>query len=111
MGDTYVPLGTWFKDGWWKPNPNLDMSAKKQYLYNLKHGIECRVTPEQLSEYSDTSPWISVEDRLPEKYRDVLVFNGVTTMAVASFNGFDWDYDWPIMPTHWMPLPDPPEVK
>ena len=57
--------------------------------------------------------WISVEDRLPEDDVDVLT-RRATGMNVETHCGFRWDYDeyngkWRV--THWMPLPEPPEVE
>lgn len=70
--------------------------------------------------------WISVEERLPENEKDVIIrINrepGVTYYAVACrkeclFDGwetndedFNCHYGDPKV-THWMPLPDPLEVK
>lgn len=58
--------------------------------------------------------WISVKDRLPEPDTDVLA-RRATGMEVESYhkegNGW-WTWDvvnnWRV--THWMPLPEPPEV-
>jgi hypothetical protein len=52
--------------------------------------------------------WISVEDRLPEKYQDVLVYRD-----------YSFDIDFVMSEgrfcidgvTHWMPLPEPPKMK
>ena len=61
--------------------------------------------------------WISVSERLPDFEVDVLVFcNGVAQWGVHSNNCIGWalatgwaDYDDVV--THWMPMPEPPEVK
>ena len=69
------------------------------------------------------SPWISVEDRLPEGYADVLTYSPRDEWQV--FNVGLLDEDAPLdrclaflfqddesrIVTHWMPLPDPPKEK
>lgn len=68
----------------------------------------------------DAGPnWISVEDKLPEKSGDYLAFTEKGIFMVLSyseihraFNAYDWcENITPIRCTHWMPLPEPPEVK
>lgn len=70
------------------------------------------------------SEWISVEDRVPENYANVLTYDVETTMhEVASYHEGHWSLDiagpcWnrcvtqhETDATHWMPLPEPPEGK
>lgn len=68
------------------------------------------------------SEWISVEDRLPEQKKDVLMYFDTGNMAVGFWHdadehitfwcaytddGFYTDCDY--IPIHWMPLPEPPK--
>lgn len=62
--------------------------------------------------------WIPVEERLPEDGKNVLIF--VSTMSSWWHVEVDWrtgnswhnnaETDWNKI-THWMPLPEPPEVE
>lgn len=57
------------------------------------------------------SEWISVKDRLPEDDDIVLTYHPLakdTDIEITTLKG------WSINPTiisHWMPLPEPPEVE
>lgn len=62
------------------------------------------------------SEWISVKDRLPEGYTDVLVCFITASgyhVEVTFYCDHHPDYGngWylPVNITHWMPLPEPPE--
>lgn len=61
--------------------------------------------------------WISVDDRLPERDTDVLVFGEhMNTQVGFLFSSNElWfltlmDMDEIVDVTHWMPLPEPPET-
>lgn len=79
------------------------------------------------------SEWVSVKDRLPEIYEEVIVFGvgkadgyiGSTQMAITSMTdknplwpSLKWEKEWrdpwqyflvDYEITHWMPLPEPPK--
>lgn len=61
------------------------------------------------------SEWISVKERLPEHLQEVLTVDQhgnfhLFTHFKGSLFPFNIDPDHPrfYMPTHWMPLPEPP---
>ena len=63
------------------------------------------------------SPWISVEDRLPEVDRSVLICDDTKSMYVAmlwadrrTWDGGDFLSDTARCP-HWMSLPPPPKER
>ena len=59
--------------------------------------------------------WISVEDRLPELYREVIVFSEYGVMGIGMYLAHETfsHNKYPVLGqakvTHWMPLPAPPE--
>mgnify|MGYP001335451616 CR=1 FL=1 len=69
----------------------------------------------RVAELEAAQRWIPVTERLPEDTRDVLVWCGITEKGCYSPSQHMWSvYDdgySPIPVTHWMPLPQPPEVK
>lgn len=61
------------------------------------------------------SEWISVKDRLPEGYKDVLVCfensSGYHVDITFYSDKLDYGEGWYLTAdiTHWMPLPEPPK--
>ena len=69
----------------------------------------------RIAELEAQQRWIPVGERLPEDWTMVLFTNGVTR-GIGQFDkdGFydywyEYSFNKPV--THWMPLPNPPEVK
>lgn len=65
---------------------------------------------------SSSSGWISVKDRLPEDYKEVLAYDSEhkeIVIALYDSEYEEWDYGawYEGAITHWQPLPELPEVK
>ena len=61
--------------------------------------------------------WISVEDRLPDKWDEPVLAFYMTVHGGVMVTAFYGLFDWAIMcaghrtdVTHWMTLPEPPEA-
>ena len=71
----------------------------------------------RIAELEAAQRWIPVSERLPELDQDVLAAvegDIVTGHFYQQFDGeiyFDSEEDAMLIATHWMPLPEPPEVQ
>lgn len=58
--------------------------------------------------------WISVEDRLPDMYKSVIVCTARGTVEQGWLTVYgNWECAvgvYSIQVTHWMPLPEPPKI-
>ncbi len=80
------------------------------------HIIKLHKKIDRLKAKIKQSEWISVEDRLPDKYGDVICCTRKGTIWQLTYNPtyklFNVSYDNvenAMDVTHWMPLPEPPK--
>ena len=69
---------------------------------------------DEIERLQEEARWIPVSERLPEASEWVLV-SGNGLVSVGYFDSVMWwsadDLRFPFEPTHWRPLPQPPEVR
>ena len=86
------------------------MQAVVTYCQEDLYTITKRIAFENGAEWADEhpkNPWISVKDRLPEAFEEVIAFaaNGHIENSYWDGNYFTGDfYDTTV--THWMPIPE-----
>lgn len=102
----------------------LEPEVCERCPYNIEADVMCHVSAmandalaliERLESERDAAlskvpKWISVEDRLPDHNQRVLAYRAESR---DTFEEFRMCCGWAIKGkiTHWMPLPEPPEVK
>lgn len=77
---------------------SVNLSIKSWQVYRLAEEIEYQ------------SPWISVEERLPEEHTDVIVTDGRNVAYCKKYgDGFYTNIGKCCNVTHWMPIPELPK--
>lgn len=87
---------------------DLSPFAGNEKLFVVDDNVE---QAEYLIEHGVTvQEWVSVEDRLPKPFENVIVFrDGKIAIDYNEGNGwFAYDFNGKRV-THWMPLPQPPK--
>lgn len=86
------------------------------HVFDLKKTI--RDQRKRIAELEAAQRWIPVSERLPETYKPVLTvdMSEATQVPVPAFYNPDtecWSthFKYDLWVTHWMPLPQPPEVQ
>lgn len=73
------------------------------------------LSPKRAMQYLIKPRWIPVEERLPEEYVDVLCYcsrngqYGCGEWSKEDNGTIYWTGLYGMIPTHWMPLPEPPK--
>ena len=82
------------------------------------NGVSCKITTGKSQTNAVTvQEWISVEDRLPEPWKQVLIYSRYDFCESAFYIGVPgkWRVTWnhemldADSVTHWMPMPQPPK--
>ena len=91
----------------------IDREAVREFIKSYRHTTDVAFDMEKhLDEIPAASPWHRVEEP-PDMDEYVLAFDG-DIVVMASFDGEKWwqhdTYEsFPISPSYWMPLPEPPK--
>jgi len=111
MAEEYV----WKHYGYSAINHQLD------FLAGYKAGCEntqtqLAVGEKTIRELLGKPQWISVKDRLPEHFEDVLTFEDgecYRVNSISELTKYWWDSDegFERNPSYWMPLPAPPKEE
>ena len=88
--------------------------GSKDFVYGIETVLEYA---ENLQTTDAAQEWISVKDRLPEPWKQVLIYSRYDFYEVALYIGIQgkwrvtWNHDMldANSVTHWMPLPQPPK--
>jgi hypothetical protein len=89
------------------------MDARGAYQLRLEKKIA--ELEAELATLKEAAQWIPVEERLPPEPGWVIAWNKLTKSSPACWHGAFWTTEtgevWDNhLPTHWRPLPQPPEV-
>ena len=84
--------------------------------YEYDEGLKITLTDAQWALLRNPPRWIPVSERLPEGSCRVLAWDGTRVSEVHFHPRAKQSEQWYSFaghesPTHWMPLPEPPEVK
>jgi hypothetical protein len=120
------PDGIAWDEAWFQRQraEDAEMAIRRLANQDATLSLLCKMDGSQVvTVQMDAAEWIPVSERLPEEGVDVLVFtkegkfDSRPNRHVASFDeDGEWypshgdGYMFPVV-THWMPLPEPPEVK
>lgn len=74
-----------------------------------KHCFECEAEALYNAGFSKQE-WISVEDRMPPALGKVLVYSPILGVYMTCYTAYSPRFAEESV-THWMPLPEPPEMK
>ena len=86
-------------------NPECSIEEIKELLANLKGTLV-------VGDIISPSPWISIEDRLPEEHTNVIVTDGSNVAHCIKYgDGFYTNIGKCCNVTHWMPIPKLPKEE
>lgn len=103
-----------FDNAVWKVTENLNIGVDKDELVKALAYDRGQYDKGYGDGYNDGKrdawQWISVEERLPEPWKEVLIYRGEEMAIVSSEVTPDGRWLFSNV-THWMPLPEPPKEE
>ena len=98
----------------WTPQDLLDdlqgiIDEESDNYLNTRRTTLC-IAKAFLSEHFAEQRWIPVAERLPERGQEVIIFCERTQPNIFSYHFWSAEYNSWKGVTHWMPLPNPPNV-
>ena len=83
----------------------IELLSQVQYL----GGLEEKIADHLIANGVTVQQWIPVTKRLPEDEEEVLVTDGGSAEMCTYFSRSGWCNEIWCIPSHWMPLPEPPK--
>ena len=85
----------------------LDMDCKECHLFENNCHAKKYARRAYNAGYRKQSGWISVDERLPEPFEDVVVYDKINFICIDYIDSNNvWGH---TLVTHWMPLPEAPK--
>jgi len=96
---------------------------RREVVWESDVGDVLNAAADEIDRLRNERRWIPVAEQLPDTPSGEWQIHGVCVMAWSKSNGHDtafferdekygnrWSWECVSDPTHWMPLPEPPEV-
>lgn len=89
-----------------------EVTSRFSYRNGYSTAKDAFIEGAKFADANQPSPWISVEERLPEEHTDVIVTDGSNVAYCRKYgDGFYTNVGKCCNVTHWMPIPELPNEE